>query len=88
MTKNATDRRYSRIASGRLLNSAAIGEMRVHGPELVDPKPAVSIAVATLAEEHRTGRRQLYGDRNRNEGGREKQNSEPGPDDVEEPFSL
>jgi len=86
--KNATDSRYSRIAPGRLVNPGAIGEMRVHGPELVDPKPAVSIAVATLAEEHRTGRRPLYGDRNRNEGRREKQNSEAGPDDVEDPFSL
>ena len=71
--KNATDRGYSRIAAGCLMNPGAVREMRVHSPKLVDPKSAVSIAIARLAKEHGTRRRQFYGDCNRDECGSEKQ---------------
>ncbi len=86
LPQQAADTGHARIVGRGLRDARCVVEMRVHGPELVDPEQPVSLAVARLPEEDRPRGVDPDGDRDAGEQRREEQEGETRSDDIEQPL--
>jgi len=65
-----------------LASTPIVAEVNVHGPEFVNEKTAIVVAVAFLSKENRAWRRDFDGDCNANQQGRKQEKPNARTDDV------